>query len=149
MGGSLGGVLVAYVFPLVGLGLLLLGGWCTWGMWVPAATRPPLAVRAAAVSAGLVLASLLMAAAVPAGPGQVALGLPMPYLTLGVEGGPALGLGGPGALACAALDLAVGVGLGHLAVRGVHKWWLRRAGRRWFRRGRELEDLSERVGEGR
>jgi hypothetical protein len=146
---------------LAGLGLLFLGGWCAWGMWHPGAgagpARPPLAVRVAAVLVGLMLGWLLDTVVLPAGPGQVALGLPLPFATLGLDGGPGQGLGGPGALACALLNLAVGVGLGHLLGQVL---WRRlghrarrradaRIGRQAFRPGRELrEDLPERAEEG-
>jgi hypothetical protein len=120
MGVALGTFLNDYVFPLVGLGLLTAGVWCSWELWRPwtrnRASMPPLAARVAALILGGVCGWMLANLTHPLDPQHVTLGWPMPVMTLTRDSGRWLELGAA-SVPCVLLDLAIGAGMVNALLR--------------------------------
>jgi hypothetical protein len=130
MAGGLGDFLDFYVYPLAGLGFMLLGLWFTWGLWKPGrGTRnqvPGLAPRLAAVILGCVWGWILANLPYSPDPSHVILGFPMPVMALAKVSGKWLELGTTASIPCLFLDLAIGIGMVHALLHFLWKWQRRR-----------------------
>ena len=129
MGGALG-ILNYYLFPMLGLGLLALGAWCTWGLWRP--QGPPVAARAAALVLGLVLGWILANLPHPEDALHMLLGWPLPVMTLVRASGLWLVMDARPSIPCLLLDLVVGIGSANALLR---LFWRLRPRRRVGGRG--------------
>ena len=130
MDGGFGDFLDFYVYPMAGLGFLLLGLWFTWTLWKPGSgTRrevPGLAPRLAAVVLGCVWGWILANLPYSPDPRHVILGFPMPVMTLAKVSGKWLELGTMASIPCLFLDLAIGIGMVHALLHFLWKWQRRR-----------------------
>jgi hypothetical protein len=115
MGGALGAFLNDYVFPLLGLCLMALGAWSSWEIWRPRtaseAEAPPLGSRVAAIILGGVWGWLLCNLPHPQDTAHIAIGFPMPVMTLAKGSGRWLELDSRASMPCALLNLAIGIGM--------------------------------------
>jgi hypothetical protein len=116
----MGVFLNSYVLPMAGLSLMVYGAWSVWAVWSAAGpARLPLPARVVTVIVGCMGGWLMNSMAIPQDPLHVALGFPMPVLVLEKDAGASLSLGAMGSLPCALMNLAIGIGLAHAALRAL------------------------------